>query len=103
MAIPVLLFLLSFLQNTSFESKKTSISEFPDYLEVPDYMYSAEYRMIMEKTFLETFDMEITDSMRLKMPAWLGYCNESTISGECKPGPITTERCGDKIRYSYKR
>lgn len=104
MAIPVLLFLLSYLQRNAlgtevYTSTTTSILEGPGYLEVPDYVYSTEYRMIIEKTYLDLFDSGITDSMHLERTKWLGHCNEDGETGDCATDSRTGKRCGDKIQW----
>jgi len=101
-AIPVLLFLISYFQHRAFNTPGTSISENAEYLEVPDYIYTAEYRMIVEKTFLDLYNTPITDSMHTEIATWLGYCNQDAVAGVCSLFSTSEINCGDKIRWGGK-
>ena len=100
-AVPVILFLISFFQNRALEHHAI-ISDHAEYLEVPDYIYSAEFRLIIEKTYLDLYKETITDSMRIEKTVWLGYCNEDTSAQSCSISSISDVKCGDKIRWGNK-
>lgn len=104
MTIPVLLFLFSYFnRNNDYlnapEELHGNITDEAAYMEVPDYINSAEYRMILEKTYIDLFDKEITAKMRDEGIRWLGYCHEdSAINNTSNNRSII--KSGDKIQWN---
>jgi hypothetical protein len=104
MTIPVLLFLFSFFNRNNDmlvvpEELHGNVTEEAAYMEVPDYIYSAEYRMILEKTYIDLFDKEITSAMRDEGIRWLGYCHEDSVMNDSSNNR-TKIKIGDKVQWN---
>ena len=97
-AIPLVLYIFSSLNNSDRVTYITPLEEGENYLEIPDYIFSIEYKLAVEKTYMETFDKIINADMQSENMSWLGYCHEKS-SQDCAPDVRTMKRCGDKISW----
>ena len=104
MMIPVLLFLFSYFNGNknaleTSEITNGKVTEEASFMEVPDYINSAEYKMILEKSYIDLYDKEITSEMREEGIRWLGYCyvDSNPIDSQ---GIRTKIKSGDKIQWN---
>ncbi|NNF35962.1 MAG: hypothetical protein HKN68_17775 [Saprospiraceae bacterium] len=101
-ALPVILSMYSYLGNHSTRVKPDQVEIREGYLEVPDHIYSVEYRLILEKTFIDRYGSSITDEMYDEDFKWLGYCADCQNDEEKIIIEGTQKRCGDKVEWGGK-
>ena len=65
---------------------------------VPDHILTAEYRLILEKTYLDLYG-SISEEMQDEDFKWLGYCIECGSSDDTESSDRTLKRCGDKVEW----
>lgn len=87
-------------QSTRVRSDLKEISD--GYPEVPDYIYSVEYRLILEKTYIDLYGTSISEEMRNEDYKWLGYCTDCQDEGKINIIEGTKKRCGDKVEWGRK-
>jgi hypothetical protein len=101
-ALPIILSIYSYLGNHSTRVKSDQVEISAGYREAPDHIYSVEYRLILEKTYIDRYGSSITEEMQNEDFEWLGYCTDCHEKGEETTIEGTKKRCGDKVKWGGK-
>ncbi len=97
-AIPIILLAYSRISKNATRVKSDQKEILESTVMVPDHIYSVEYRMILEKTYLDLYG-SITEEMQDEDFTWLGYCVKCNDPEGSYSENGTLKRCGDKVEW----
>ena len=97
-SIPLILMTYSWINKKSTRVKSDHKEILESTVIVPDHINSVEYRLILEKTYLDLYG-SITEEMQDEDFTWLGYCVECEDPEGNYSEDGAMKRCGDKVEW----